>query len=86
MVINMTLYFISFSSFCDFLDRIIFPGTGYIYIAVESLAMMHGLEVEKFPVCIEEIRFMKSIILDDSKEIDLTITIQRGMRKLDQIF
>lgn len=62
------------------IDRCILPGTGYLYVVIETLAMMHGAQVEKFPVCIENIKFMKSTVLDEAKEIDLTVTIQRGER------
>jgi fatty acid synthase, animal type len=47
--------------------------------------MMHGAPIDKFPVCIEDIKFMKSTVLDEAKEIDLTITIQRGKKNVSNI-
>jgi hypothetical protein len=41
--------------------------------------MMHGADLETFSVCIEDVKLMKPTILTPSEDIELTITIERGM-------
>jgi hypothetical protein len=59
-------------------DRAIIPGAGYLLLAVESIAMMNGVEIEEIAVCIEDIKFTKATQLNETSETSLTVIVDRG--------
>jgi fatty acid synthase, animal type len=64
------------------LGQTILPATGYVELVWETFAMMHGKDYNHFSVSFENIRFHRATILSTSRETDLTIDIQLGMKIL----
>jgi hypothetical protein len=62
-------------------DRVLLPATGYLHLVWETFAMMFGVEQSKFAVTFEDIKLHRATFLTREEETNLTISIQRGMRK-----
>ncbi|KAJ6633803.1 Fatty acid synthase, partial [Pseudolycoriella hygida] len=58
--------------------RVILPATGYLYFVWETYAMMHSADMNDFPICFEEVKYLRATMLPKEHETELTINIQRG--------
>lgn len=58
--------------------RVILPATGYLYFVWETFAMMHCADMNEFPICFEEVKFIRATMLPQEHETELTVNIQRG--------
>ncbi|XP_039450932.1 fatty acid synthase-like [Culex pipiens pallens] len=58
--------------------RILFPATGYLLLAWETLANWKGHILEEMPVEFSDVQFIRATTLNASQAIDLTVSIQQG--------
>lgn len=58
--------------------RVIVPATGYLYFVWETFAMMNCADMYEFPVCFEEVQYVRATMLPREHETELTVNIERG--------
>lgn len=58
--------------------RVILPAAGYLYFVWQTFAMMHSADINDFPICFEEVKFLRATMLPREHEVELTVNIQRG--------
>lgn len=61
-----------------FTGQILLPASGYIELVWETFAMMHGQDYQNFSVQIDDIKFLRAVILTTKTECNITINIQKG--------
>jgi fatty acid synthase len=58
--------------------KILFPGTGLLFIVWETFAMMQGMPYEQLPVTFEEVKFLRATSLMKNQDVILSISIHRS--------
>lgn len=60
------------------LGRNLYPATGYLVLAWETFALMHGENHENLPVVFEDVRFLRATNVPKEGSFPMTVMIQRG--------
>ncbi|XP_012229663.2 fatty acid synthase [Linepithema humile] len=58
--------------------RILFPATGYILLVWKTLAKLRGVEYDRLPVVLENVRFQRATIMPKEGVVKFSITILEG--------
>lgn len=67
-----------FQILSHFLGKVLFPGTGWLYLIWETFSLMHGVPQMKLKVAIEDVKFLRATSLQKNQDITVTIAIHRG--------
>lgn len=59
--------------------KVLFPGTGLIFLVWETFSMMLGYPHEELPVTIEDVKFLRATSLFKNQDVMLSISIHKGM-------
>ena len=66
--------------------RVLFPATGYLCLAWETLAIIKGFTNLDISVEFEDVKFLRATAVPTEKEIELTVTVQSGTGRFEVIF
>ncbi|XP_050524285.1 fatty acid synthase [Daktulosphaira vitifoliae] len=58
--------------------RNLYPATGYLLLAWETLALMRGELHSEIPVVFEDVRFLRATNIPKEGALDLTVMVQKG--------
>jgi len=58
--------------------KVLFPGTGWLYLVWESFAKMMGVRHTKLKVIFENVKFLRATSLAKNQDVLVTISIHRG--------
>jgi fatty acid synthase len=58
--------------------KVLFPGTGWLYLVWETFAMMNGIHHSKLKVIFEDVKFLRATSLAKNQDVLVTISIHRG--------
>lgn len=58
--------------------KVLFPGTGYAFLAWETFAMMMGIHYSKARIQIDDLQFLRATTLTESTREILTVSITKG--------
>lgn len=64
-------------------NRILFPATGWVFLAWETFSMMLCEHYENVKVVIEDIHFLRATTLSKNQDVAITISIHRGSGKFE---
>ena len=59
--------------------KVLFPGTGWLYLVWESFANMMGVKQEKLKVIFEDVNFIRVTSLAKNQDVIITVSILRGI-------
>jgi fatty acid synthase, animal type len=58
--------------------KVLFPGTGYLFLVWETFALMLGVPQMNLKVVFEEVKFMRATSMQKDQDISVTIVINRA--------
>lgn len=67
----------------NILGRILFPATGYLFLAWQAMAYQHRLPIQDFDIEFEDVKFIRATTVTKNIEIELVVVIQKGTRKFE---
>lgn len=65
--------------------KILFPGTGWLYLVWETFARMLGISHTKLKVVFEDVKFLRATSLAKNQDVLVTIAIHRGSGRFEII-
>ncbi|XP_070509346.1 fatty acid synthase-like [Chironomus tepperi] len=65
--------------------KVLFPGTGWLYLVWESFAKMMGVRHTKLKVIFENVKFLRATSLAKNQDVLVTISIHRGSGRFEII-
>ncbi|KAG5675543.1 hypothetical protein PVAND_005439 [Polypedilum vanderplanki] len=65
--------------------KVLFPGTGWLYLVWETFAMMNGIHHSKLKVIFEDVKFLRATSLAKNQDVLVTISIHRGTGRFEII-
>jgi fatty acid synthase len=63
--------------------RVLYPATGYLCLAWDTVAMMRGLMLFDIAVEFEDVKFLRATPVPADKEIELTVMVQAGTGRFE---
>jgi fatty acid synthase, animal type len=61
-----------------FKGKNLFPGTGIVTLIWKNFAFMKGMDLEKCPVTLEDVEFLRATSLMKNREFIFSVSIHRG--------
>lgn len=58
---------------CPFVDKVVFPATGYLFLGWETLAILLDKDLESSKVILKDLKFIKAVELPTDDKVDLRI-------------
>lgn len=65
--------------------KILFPGTGWLYLVWETFGMMMGIHHTKLKVIFEDVKFLRATSLLKNQDVLVTVSIHRGTGRFEII-
>jgi fatty acid synthase, animal type len=67
------------------IGKVLFPGTGWLFLVWETFSMMHGVPQMNMKVVFEDVKFMRATSLQKNQDILVSIVIHRVSGKFEII-
>jgi len=66
--------------------KVLFPGTGWLYLVWENFGKMMGVRHTSLKVVFEDVKFLRATSLTANQDVVVTLSIQRGKNRIFIIF
>lgn len=55
-----------------------FPGSGYVYLVWETMAVANGKTIDEMAVVLEDMKFERFTVVPQDRELEFLITLERN--------